>query len=374
MSHSDSERGQAGLSYKYQRVRERLRQAVESGELTGKLPGERELSRRYGANPKTINKALTDLAIEGLLVRHVGRGTFVSSSGTSEEQGRVHSRPLKFGYLTPVDNARGCAQELCKRTAALLEPMGHGMEPLSLPVEPSGELSGRCLSADRLRAFDGLALYGARPSAELLASISREHLPLVMVNNQHPLVRTAAVLLDYAQGAFELCQHLIYLGHREIRLCVDPMLMPAAAQADTGYRAAMQRNGLSPRPMYGTAGPFDGGPALAAERGNPPTAIICIGCEIVPALSEAAAALNIKDLSLCCIPEPCDSATERLQLTSYEADAGLIARWIADLLTSASPTRWQRVVIVPGRIADRGSVAPGDVPAERKHSPDVAVL
>src|SRR3954467_3510050 len=68
------------LSYKFQRLRERLRDAVVTGELAGKLPGERELARRFRANAKTLSKALTDLAAEGLLERSIGRGTFVKGS------------------------------------------------------------------------------------------------------------------------------------------------------------------------------------------------------------------------------------------------------------------------------------------------------
>src|SRR5881394_796062 len=75
------------LSYKFQRLRERLRDAVASGELAGKLPGERELARRFKANPKTLSKALTDLAAEGLLERSIGRGTYVRSASAPEEIG-----------------------------------------------------------------------------------------------------------------------------------------------------------------------------------------------------------------------------------------------------------------------------------------------
>src|SRR5215212_5522261 len=75
------------LSYKFQRLRERLRDAVVSGELAGKLPGERELARRFKANPKTLSKALTDLAAEGLLERSIGRGTYVKGSSAPEELG-----------------------------------------------------------------------------------------------------------------------------------------------------------------------------------------------------------------------------------------------------------------------------------------------
>src|SRR3954469_692908 len=68
------------LSYKFQRLREQLRAAVASGELSGKLPGERTLARRFNVNAKTLSKALTDLAAEGLLDRSIGRGTFVKGS------------------------------------------------------------------------------------------------------------------------------------------------------------------------------------------------------------------------------------------------------------------------------------------------------
>src|SRR5271169_4361516 len=71
-----------GMSYKFQRLREKIRQAVESGELSGKLPGERELARRFHVNAKTLSKALTDLAAEGLLSRSIGRGTFVRGAAS----------------------------------------------------------------------------------------------------------------------------------------------------------------------------------------------------------------------------------------------------------------------------------------------------
>src|ERR671915_2548386 len=68
------------LSYKFQRLREKLRAAIASGELAGKLPGERALAERFDVNAKTLSKALTDLAAEGLLERSIGRGTFVTGT------------------------------------------------------------------------------------------------------------------------------------------------------------------------------------------------------------------------------------------------------------------------------------------------------
>src|SRR5712672_2769755 len=73
----DSRKRPSGMSYKFQRLREKIRQAIETGELQGKLPGERALAHRFHVNAKTLSKALTDLAAEGVLDRSIGRGTYV---------------------------------------------------------------------------------------------------------------------------------------------------------------------------------------------------------------------------------------------------------------------------------------------------------
>src|ERR1700722_18351557 len=80
---------ESALSYKFQRLREKLRQAISSGELNGKLPGERALAKRFHVNAKTLSKALTDLAAEGILDRSIGRGTYVKGSAPQPStQGR----------------------------------------------------------------------------------------------------------------------------------------------------------------------------------------------------------------------------------------------------------------------------------------------
>jgi len=66
-------KGNTSLSYKFQRLRREAARSVVSGELSGKLPGERQLAKRFNVNAKTLSKALTDLAAEGLLDRSIGR-------------------------------------------------------------------------------------------------------------------------------------------------------------------------------------------------------------------------------------------------------------------------------------------------------------
>ena len=61
------------------RVRDQLRQLIEDrppGEL---IPSERDLSEQFGVSRPTLRAAIEDLARDGLLVRHHGRGTFTNT-------------------------------------------------------------------------------------------------------------------------------------------------------------------------------------------------------------------------------------------------------------------------------------------------------
>jgi 2-aminoadipate transaminase len=63
----------------YQQICEKLREAILSGQLSEgtRLPTERALAKELGVNRTTVMNAYNQLASEGLLEGHVGRGTLV---------------------------------------------------------------------------------------------------------------------------------------------------------------------------------------------------------------------------------------------------------------------------------------------------------
>lgn len=73
------ERGDAG-SLRLALKRELLSGRWQDGE---RLPTERELGGRFGLARNTVRRALQALEDEGLITRHVGRGTFKSVGGAS---------------------------------------------------------------------------------------------------------------------------------------------------------------------------------------------------------------------------------------------------------------------------------------------------
>lgn len=71
----------------YRQISQRLREAIISGELAEgvRLPTERALAHELGVNRTTIMNAYNELASEGLIEGHVGRGTLVKRSYFSQD-------------------------------------------------------------------------------------------------------------------------------------------------------------------------------------------------------------------------------------------------------------------------------------------------
>ena len=83
----------------YQQIKSLITQGLISGEWSpgSVIPSEIELARRYEVSQGTVRKAINELAAENLLVRHQGKGTFVSS----------HAEENRRYYFTRIAADRG---------------------------------------------------------------------------------------------------------------------------------------------------------------------------------------------------------------------------------------------------------------------------
>lgn len=64
----------------YVRIQDRIRAAIADGSMAAgdRIWSEAELAREYGTTRSTVRHALDKLVFEGLIVRHIGRGSFVA--------------------------------------------------------------------------------------------------------------------------------------------------------------------------------------------------------------------------------------------------------------------------------------------------------
>lgn len=190
-----SRKRQSGMSYKFQRLREKIRKAVETGELAGKLPGERALARRFHVNAKTLSKALTDLAAEGVLDRSIGRGTYVK--GSAPASAGVEGRLL---VLCDSDNQDAC-------TVTHLRAVWPELETVA---------AGQSMRPSFLNQFSAVIALSSSTPEGLLRDLLVRNMPLVAVNHEPRAFSMHAVSIDVPLGVSRLGRDLLLAGHRRI--------------------------------------------------------------------------------------------------------------------------------------------------------------
>src|ERR1700757_5394204 len=97
---SPSQQPQAAA--RYLQVKQYILQRITGGSLKAgeRVPSENELVRELDVARMTANRALRELAADGVLVRVAGVGTFVAEP-------RVHSHPLEVRNIADEIRARG---------------------------------------------------------------------------------------------------------------------------------------------------------------------------------------------------------------------------------------------------------------------------
>ncbi|MCA9257373.1 MAG: GntR family transcriptional regulator, partial [Phycisphaerales bacterium] len=194
--------------YKFQRLRERIRRSILAGEFGERLPGERALARRYHANAKTVNKALCDLAAEGLLVRHIGRGTFVAGARRDEGETSPGAKSQQFACITQSGSAaherfdaelNAGARENGDQLAFHDRSSRQGVASLNdWPADARSDTQGLFITAPRALSETN------EMDDELVLHACRRQTPIVSVGACATSAKLNAVAPDFVDGGFRL--------------------------------------------------------------------------------------------------------------------------------------------------------------------------
>lgn len=270
-----------GLSYKYQRLREQLRDAVNKGELSGKLPGERLLARRFSVNAKTLSKALTDLAAEGLLDRSIGRGTYVKGTAPAE------STEGRWIVLCDADQAESALVRQVLQT--------HSKAAVISDVT--------ALRPSVLSKFDAILDLARQTPEQFLRDMQVRGMPVVAVDREPHVYSVDTVAVDCVLGVSCLARDLVLGGHRRIAV-VESLPKSEAGRAarqaagryaaDAAVRVCTSENALEAVRGGATAVICDTIDAARSVRGNLERAGLRIGQDV-----------SLAAIGVCDDPYPC---------------------------------------------------------------------
>ena len=180
----------------YQQICEKLREAIHSGQLAEgtRLPTERALAKELGVNRTTVMNAYNQLASEGMLEGHVGRGTLVKRSqfNYNDDSFASHSPSWLFGL-------HAGEREILGPDAALLSElagMGERRDIISfaagtpapdlLPAEMLSSIMANNLLSSRQHALGYCPVEGLQSLRRNIAAYMRER--GVTVDAQHILI------------------------------------------------------------------------------------------------------------------------------------------------------------------------------------------
>jgi hypothetical protein len=314
---------QTALSYKFQRLREKLREAIASGELEGKLPGERALAKRFHVNAKTLSKALTDLAAEGLLDRSIGRGTFVKGSAPAVSSAR------RWLLVCDPDQVN----------CDLVRILGQAHPELDVlnnidSVRPS-----------RLNQFGAVIVMSPNVPDSFIRDLVVRNISVVMVDVEPKIYSTHAVLCDRHLAVSMAARELLLGGHRRLA-AVEPARCTLVA--DTLRKSVVR---------YASAATVEACfPQEAAELvSSGITAFICYSAEIA---SEVKAELAKRDIA---IPSQVSvvsvgTASNDQPVSGYYVPPAEKVKAVAQLLHH--PGTRPSTLWLAGRFAERGTIAP----------------
>lgn len=245
------------------------------------LPTYAEFCQLLGFSPLTVQRAMGDLARDGIVYRMHGKGTYVGKvprlgALALRRVGLVHNASIQHLIEAPYVNQ-------------MLSGILSGCAARDIDLNILSLLSkNRQASVQELSAqVDALVLIGI-VNAGFVRGLLRTRLPIVLVDSRLPGLPIDTVLVDNAAAVQAVLRPLLALGHRRIAyvtgLTPDPVAGKDIASSDDverreAFLAAMAEAGLAD--SASCIGPFRQADAalpaaLAAVRApDGPTALLC---------------------------------------------------------------------------------------------------
>ncbi len=158
------------------------------------------------------------------------------------------------------------------------EKHGYSVFLANSNAEPEREV--RVVRSFEERRVDGIIVTSSRVGALYVPLMERMHVPVVLLNNQHPSEFAHSVLINNVEASLEVVRHLIRLGHRRIAYVGDRFGHQSDTERSSGYRCALEEAGIEFLPelvSHGDGRPEGGQQAMVRllTLTRRPTAVFC---------------------------------------------------------------------------------------------------
>jgi len=237
---------QPGSSPKYRVIRQTLADGILSGQYSpgDRLPSESQLVKLFSASRPTVNRALRELQLAGLIERRAGSGSYVRADAAA--------RGYTFGLLIPELGRTEIFEPICRGMAEAQ----HGSQHVLLwgtslgseaNLEQQAAHACRQLVAKKVSGvfFAPLELTPQRDAINraIAESLDKTGIPVVLLDRDlvsYPeRSRYDLVGIDNRRAGYTITRHLIRSGCRRLVFLGRPGSAPTVDARIAGYREAV---------------------------------------------------------------------------------------------------------------------------------------
>ena len=284
-------------------------------------------------------------------------------TGNAGALGLIFTEDLEFAF---ADDA---ALQFLEGLADALRDRGTGL--LIVPLSTKQEEATRLVREALVGAF---VVYSAPNGDPRVAAALQRRLPVVIVDQPHDAPRVPFVGIDDRAGARSAADHIRGLGHRRIAIVsfattapgVGDLVFPVTEERRAGYLEGL--GNIEPeivvcRPNSREAAEEAGRAVLDRDRGQRPTALLCMSDAIALGCRRVAAALDIDvpgELSIVGFdnsPVALLSTPPLATVAQPLAEKGRVATELA-LAAAGGRKRLPRRTIMPTELLVRGTTGP----------------
>jgi DNA-binding LacI/PurR family transcriptional regulator len=238
---------------KHERIRQTLTSAIATGQYEPgqRLPSESELVKAFGASRPTVNRALRDLQLSGIIERRAGSGSYVRPDAAA--------RGYTFGLLIPELGRTEIFEPICRGMAEAQ----HGSQHVLLwgsslgdtaNVEEQASQACRQLVAKRVSGvfFAPLELTAEKDAINrrIADVFDKAGIAVVLLDRDlvpHPdRSRYDLVGIDNRRAGYTITTHLLKRGCRRLAFVGRPRSAPTVDARISGYREALADADLDP--------------------------------------------------------------------------------------------------------------------------------
>jgi DNA-binding LacI/PurR family transcriptional regulator len=267
---------------KHERVRQTLADALASGQYEAgqRLPSESELVKSFGASRPTVNRALRELQLAGIIERRAGSGSYVRADSAA--------RGYSFGLLIPELGRTEIFEPICRGMAEAQHASHHVLlwgSSLadSGNMEQQASLACRQLVAKKVSGvfFAPLELTPQKDTINrsIAEVFDKAGIPIVLLDRDlftYPArSRYDLVGIDNRRAGYVITSHLLGASCRRVMFVGRPGSAPTVDARIAGYREALGDADSSLEPCISRIEPEDKDQVKAALSRFHPDGIVC---------------------------------------------------------------------------------------------------